>query len=196
MLPQVPYKEIHKIPGMESYKDYIVDINGNVYSTKGNKVRKLKPGWAFCKENPFLRVRLYNGHNNAKWFYVHILVASAFLTEEQKGKYVVHKNQNRSDNSLNNIVCTTHKANLGVKRPKGTGVKKEAKKRVLHVKEYELNENIRKEIDLIHRAALEKGLHMSESFSFINEVVEDMLEEYCSKRGLKKILYRMRNEGG
>lgn len=191
MLPEVPYKEVHKIAGMESYKGYLVDIDGNVYSTKGGGFRKLKPGWAFCKENPFLRVRLYNGNNVAKWFYVHILVASAFLTEEQRGKYVVHKNQNRSDNSLNNIVCTTHKANLG--RPRPTKGKTPAPRKI-HKKEYVLSEKVRREIDLVHRAAIEKGLHMSESFSFINEVVEDMLEEYCSKRGLKKILYRMRNE--
>ena len=182
----VPYKEICKLPGLEAFKDYLVDIKGNVYSTKHNRIRILKPTWCHNKENPFHKVKLYDGNGNKKWFFIHHLVAASFMLTEHRGKYLIHKNNNHQDNSLQNLYWTNDKPG-GKKRKSG-------EKRELRVKEYELNDKIRKEIDLVHRAALEKGLHMSESFSFINEVVEDMLEEYCSKRGLKKILYRMRNE--
>lgn len=184
---EVPYKEICKIKGMESYKGYFIDIEGNVWSMKRKGLRKMNPGWTTYKENPYLKIMLYDCNTKkGKWFYIHTLMSDAFLTEEHKGKYLIHKNNNRSDNSLENIAWTN-------KRPCGRR-KKGCVKREVKIKEYELNDKLKGEIDLVYKAALEKGLHMSESFSFINEVVEDMLEEYCSKRGLKKILYRMRNE--
>ena len=184
MLLEIPYKEISKIKGMEGYKGYYVDIEGNIWSARRKRFRKLNPSWSTNKENPFLKVLLHDCNTKkANWFYVHKLVSSAFLSEEHEGSYLIHKNNNHRDNSLKNLVWTDV-------RPGG----KRKEKVDYRAKEYMLSDKVRREIDLVHRAALEKGLHMSESFSFINEVVEDMLEEYCSKRGLKKILYRMRNE--
>lgn len=184
MLLDIPYKEICKIKGMEGYKGYYVDIEGNVWSSRKKGLKKLNPSWSTNKDNPFLKVLLHDVNTKkANWFYVHKLVSSAFLSEEHTGSYLMHKNNNHRDNSLKNLVWTDV-------RPGG----KRKEKVELQAKEYMLSDKVRREIDLVHRAAIEKGLHMSESFSFINEVVEDMLEEYCSKRGLKKILYRMRNE--
>lgn len=176
MLLDVPYKEICKIPGMEAYENYLIDVNGNVYSTRHNKIRKLSPGWAKKKNKPFYKVHLYDKKAQRKGFYVHLLVSDAFLTEEQRAKNLKHKNKNRKDNSLNNI-------KWGVIR-NGQFIEKN----------YDLSDETKTEIDLIHRACIEKGLHMSDSFNFINDIVSEMLDEYCSRKGLKKIIYKMKNE--
>lgn len=184
MLLEIPYKEICNIKGMEGYKGYYIDIEGNIWSSRKKRFRKLIPSWCNNKENPFLKIMLYDCNTKkGNWFYVHKLMSAAFLSEEHEGSYLIHKNNNHKDNSLENLAWTDIRPGRGNTRTQ------------ILERDYQLSDKVKREIKLVHRAALEKGLHMSESFSFINEVVEDMLEEYCSKRGLKKILYRMKNEG-
>ncbi len=173
----VPYKEISKIKGLEDFTDYYIDINGNIYSTKKKKLKKLSPGWAKDRDNPYLRIILTNKNKKQKVFYIHQLVRNAFFPDEVDKKRLTHKGS-RQDNSVDNFGYRI----LGKKKPVGEI-------------EYELKEEIKNEIKLIHRACIEKGLHTSDSFTFINEVVNEMLEEYVNRKGLKKILYRLKNEG-
>ena len=161
----VPYKEICNIKGFENYQDYLIDVNGNIYSLKGKKIRKLEPFWANNKDNPYWKVNFIGKDKKVKSFYIHRLMRAAFIPEEMQGRYVFAGNKNRKDNSLRNLT-----------------------------QEYELNEEVRNEIKLIHQACIEKGLNVSDYSGFVNEVMSEMLEEYVNRKGLKKILYRLKNE--
>lgn len=62
------------------------------------------------KKNDYLEVSLrYN--KTRKWFLVHRLVASAFLTEIPETECVNHKNGNKKDNRVENLEFTTFKGN-------------------------------------------------------------------------------------
>lgn len=173
---EVPHKQIDKIKGYENYNDYIVDIQGNVYSIKFNKIKKLKPNWARDKNNPYLKIRLRDVNGSEKSFYIHHLVRNAFLPEEINKKRIRHKGC-RQDNSLENL-----------------GFYEKKKKKIVSAVEYSISEETINQIKLIHQACMEKGLHTTDSFTFVNEVVNEMLEEYVNRKGLKKILYRLKNE--
>jgi hypothetical protein len=160
-----PHKEVWRIKGFETFTNYFIDVNGNVYSTKYKNLRKLRPYWANNKENPYWRVTLCDKNGNLRKFYIHQLMRAAFIPEEMQGRYVFAGNKNRKDNSLRNLT-----------------------------QEYELNEDVRNEIKLIHQACIEKGLNVSDYSGFVNEVMSEMLEEYVNRKGLKKILYRLKNE--
>ena len=158
------HKELWKVKGFENFTDYLIDIEGNIYSLKRRQLRKLTPYWANNKENPYWRIGLYDKNKNLRKFYIHQLMRAAFIPEEMQGRYVFKGNKNRKDNSLRNLT-----------------------------QEYELNEEVRNEIKLIHQACIEKGLNVSDYSGFVNEVMSEMLEEYVNRKGLKKILYRLKN---
>lgn len=159
------HKELWKVKGFENFTSYIIDVNGNVYSLKRNKPKRLTPYWANNKDNPYWKICLYDKNKNMKTFYIHRLMRAAFIPEEMQGRYVFTGNKNRKDNSVRNLT-----------------------------QEYELNEEVRNEIKLIHQACIEKGLNVSDYSGFVNEVMSEMLEEYVNRKGLKKILYRLKNE--
>jgi hypothetical protein len=73
-----PHKQISDIEGMENYKFYFVTINGDIYSHKYQKIRKLKPNWSNGNKS-YQVVQLSNGKGNRRSFYIHRIVANAFL---------------------------------------------------------------------------------------------------------------------
>lgn len=81
---------------------YFVDCEGRVWSEKSKKFLVPRPG-----KNKYLRVSL----SGQRDFYVHRLVAGAFLSNPKKKKYVNHKNGNVGDNSLSNLEWVTAKEN-------------------------------------------------------------------------------------
>lgn len=93
------------------YAHYKVDRRGNVYSFKrGKNGVKLKP-----QVQPHLRtvVYLYDFAGKRHGHAVSHLVANAFIPNPYKLPNVVHKNSDRADNRVSNLIWadapTTHK---------------------------------------------------------------------------------------
>lgn len=91
------YKEI---PGYEGI--YFIDSLGNVM----NKNKLLKP---FKDKDGYLKVRLYkNGYKN---YFIHRLVAIAFISNEQNLPCINHINEIKNDNRKENLEWCTVKYN-------------------------------------------------------------------------------------
>lgn len=97
--------------------NYFCDELGNIYSKKPNRpLRKLNP---YQKENGYLVVTI-SINNKAKQYYVHRLIACAFLPNV--GNYysdVDHIDTDRTNNNVNNLRWTTRKGNCNNPISKG-----------------------------------------------------------------------------
>jgi hypothetical protein len=95
-------RELSEIPGMEDYRFYYIDMEGDIYSHKYIKPRKLRT-FKHNGPKPYLMVNLSNGKGKLKSFYVGRLVALAFLPNHTDSWGIRYKNGNIQDNSLSNI---------------------------------------------------------------------------------------------
>ena len=91
-------KSICDIKEYENYKDYYVTIDGQVFSTKYKKPKPIKPN----NVGKYQTVRLSDG-NKTKTFYLHRLVALAFLPKPTNSDRVVHIDGNKHNNNVNNL---------------------------------------------------------------------------------------------
>lgn len=108
---------------------YFVNKNGEVFSRKFNKTKKM----SLSKTSKgYLCVRFsFNGV--AKTFFVHRLVAETFLNKEEGRDYVNHIDSNKFNNCVDNLEWCTHMENnchryLIKDVDKKSGVKKKGKK--------------------------------------------------------------------
>ena len=85
-------KNLKNIKGLELFEDYGIDPDGNAWSYKHNKLKKLRPGWAKKRGN-YLFVRLSDKISNMKNFYIHI-------------------NRNQCDNRIENLEWVNRKRNM------------------------------------------------------------------------------------
>lgn len=92
---------------------YQVSNVGQVKSVKRNKL--LKP---IKNRDGYLRVNL-SKNGEAKCFYIHRLVAEAFLPNEEELPDVDHINNDKTDNRVANLQWISHVENL---RKKETGI--------------------------------------------------------------------------
>jgi hypothetical protein len=199
----IPYKQVSKIEGYEDFIGYYIDINGNVWSTKGKKPRIVKPFYAGKKTKKYNRVYLYN---QGKYInvYVHILMAKAFIPKENRKKYVNHITSNSQDNRLDNLITSDSRLGYAGKvtgRPKKDGSPRavsKGKSREEKVKEVEkkflISDDIFEKVKLVHRASIIKGLPVSDSYGFLEEIIEELLDEYCTRKGLRRIIHQMSQE--
>ncbi len=110
---------------IEGYEGlYEVSNLGNVRSLNWHltgTIRVLKP-----RQNGYgyLSVILYK-NGKMKKFYVHRLVASAFLPNPQNLPQVNHKDENKTNNSIENLEWCSCKDNINF----GTGIKRRAEAR-------------------------------------------------------------------
>lgn len=84
---------------------YAVTSCGKVWSYKSQKF--LKP---FTDKDGYLLITLYNG--KAKTFTVHRLVALAYIPNAENKPQINHKDENRQNNSINNLEWVTAKENI------------------------------------------------------------------------------------
>ena len=99
---KITSRKVSEIEGLEEYKDYFVTVDGDVYSSKFNKIRKLKPGYLTTKGS-YQIIRLCNGKGKVKNFYIHRLIAQLFLINVNESWAVEHINGNLEDNSVKNL---------------------------------------------------------------------------------------------
>ncbi len=99
------------IPGFED--THLVSDQGRVRRGKsrgGHPVNIiLKP---YLEHGRYYRVALNRGKNSPKYFYVHRLVAAAFLGPCPKEQEVNHKNGDKKQNHLANLEYTTKSGNM------------------------------------------------------------------------------------
>ena len=89
---------------------YAVDEHGNVYSlvtTASRRKGVLKPH----PKNGYLAVNLYKD-GKVKHFYIHRLVAEAFIPNPENLPCVNHINANKQDNAVGNLEWCTQSENI------------------------------------------------------------------------------------
>lgn len=167
-------KKISDIPGLETFIHYKIDTEGNVYSLKNKKIKRLRPGWAKRRDG-YLFVRLSNIHGQAKNFFVHRLVCMAFMAGDDLTLEVGHKNKNLQDNRVENLYW--------LKSKKDKYKKEEDKEKGLV-----LDEVISQKIIDVHIASIRKGLTVPDDESFLNKMLNDALNSYINQYGLRKVM--------
>jgi len=90
---------------IEGYENYEVRPNGEVVIIKTGRV--LKPIKTKCG---YLRVQLWK-NGKGKWFGVHRLVAQAFIQNPLNLPCVNHKDEDKTNNNVENLEWCTYKYN-------------------------------------------------------------------------------------
>ena len=100
---------------------YQVSNLGNVSTLKHKKTFILKPAQ---NGKGYLKVILRNNNKSKKYFFVHRLVAQAFLPNPNNYPVINHKDENPLNNNVNNLEWCTQKYNCNY----GTAQERRAKK--------------------------------------------------------------------
>lgn len=84
---------------ISNYPDYLISKDGQVYSIKSKKIRKIE-----INDNGYCRIRLSNNttKKDAK-FYVHRLVAEAYIPNPNNYDQVNHKDLDKHNNNVENL---------------------------------------------------------------------------------------------
>ena len=184
-------KEVSKISGLEDFHGYYVDMNGNVYSArqKNRGLRKITTFRSGVGPN-YKKVILCGKNSKTKAFYIHILVGKLFIPKSNQKRYIVHKTENIDDNSIDNIISVNRyklKSGHNAGRPRKEIIKELEKESII-------SDNVVSELKILYKACLIKGAHLSSEFDFFNEIITELIDEYANRKGLKKILYQLKNE--
>ena len=112
---------------IEGYEKYTVDTCGRVYNTKTKKFLKT------ANDHGYRRVQLTTDDGVEKRFRVHRLVAMAFIPNPKGYPIINHKDENKSNNNVENLEWCTYKYNLNYgsaqkNRIANTDCKSEARK--------------------------------------------------------------------
>lgn len=86
---------------------YAVGDDGSVYRVCKFGLKKLKP--SLRNGYPSIRVSI---DNKQTWLYVHRLVAEVFIENPDNLGYVNHKDEDRTNNNVNNLEWCTNKYNI------------------------------------------------------------------------------------
>ena len=154
------------IDGLEDFSNYGIDVEGNLWSFKYKNPKLRKPVWV----GGYLSCRVRDDNGKAKTLYIHKLVALAFLPCDDTSRRVDHKNKDRSDNRLENIEWIANKSD---------------KEESLN---YILKQSLVERMMQVHVAAQRKGLKTGTSYEFIQSMVEDAVEDYIRRYGLRKLM--------
>lgn len=174
-----PTKQISDIEGMTNYKFYFITINGDVYSNKFRRLRKLKEYWSNGKKS-YRVVQLSDGKGKKKSFYIHQLVCKAFLPNHTNSWGIRHKDGDVTNNALSNLEW------LGRKKERNGTIE-------LDTDRLELNKDLSDFIKLVHLSAIKKGIPVPDTYEFFHNILNESLEEYINRYGLKKTMYLIQN---
>lgn len=171
-------RKVSEIKGLEDFSDYFVTTEGDVYSTKFNRIKKLKPGYITTKDS-YSIVRLCSNKGLIKKFYVHRLVAELFLLNVNDSWGIEHINRNLKDNSVKNL------------RWMGRKLSKDGDKKDTDM--IYLGEEVSDYIKLVHTASLNKGIPVPGKLDFFENMINQALSDYVNRYGLKKSMYLLEN---
>jgi hypothetical protein len=91
---------------ISNYPNYLISKEGQVYSTKTNKIKI-----AETNQNGYCRIELLND-NGKKKFYIHRLVAEAYIPNPNNYSQVNHKDLNKHNNNVNNLEWCSEAMNM------------------------------------------------------------------------------------
>lgn len=135
---------------IEGYEDlYKVSSFGRIYGVKRKRLMK-------CQENHngYLRVTLCKD-GKIKPFFVHRLVAQAFIPNPDNLPQVNHKDENKLNNSVENLEWCTQIYNSNY----GTGVERCAKQKMKMICQFSLDGEFIQEWKSIKEASTTLGIH-------------------------------------
>ena len=101
------YEEIRGIPG---FKGYFVSPNGDVYSNKSGKMKKLKPFLDSRKK--YLLIGLIDDSGQRRKVLIHRIVAICYIPNPNSLPEVNHKDRNTQNPCKENLEWCTRKDNL------------------------------------------------------------------------------------
>jgi len=172
-------RRISDIEGMETYKFYFATIDGDIYSNKHKRPRKLKIH-SVGKDRHYRVVQLSDGKGNTKSFYVHQIICKAFLPNHTNSWGIRHKDGDVTNNALENLEW------LGRKKERDGVIG-------LDTDRLELNEDLSDYIKLVHLSAIKKGIPVPDTYEFFHGILNESLNEYINRFGLKKTMYQIEN---
>lgn len=108
---------------------YEVDVNGNVFSvcqTASRRVRRLKP----YTVSGYKKVRLYGKNGQVSRYFIHRLVAQAFIPNPDNLPEVNHKDCDHTNNHVSNLEWVSREQNL--QHSYDSGMKREGEKHGMH----------------------------------------------------------------
>lgn len=103
-----PFEILHDCNGkiIDNYPNYKVTKDGKIYSIRYKKIME-------HKKSPcgYLSIKLCN-NKLMKDYYIHRLVATAYIENPLNKKWVNHKDGNKSNNNVDNLEWVTHSENM------------------------------------------------------------------------------------
>ena len=164
-------KYLADVETLKDYLSYAIDTEGNVWSFKYNKQKKLSPGYKRIKgqHKQDLYVRLTDRFGKTKNFSVHRLVALAFIPTDNIHTPIIHKNGDVNDNRLENLEWKNDRMN-----PDFDG--------------YVVDDFIANKIKQVHTASIRKGLPVPDNNTFFNSIIESALDSYIMQYGLRRLM--------
>lgn len=173
----VTSKELSLIEGMENYNNYYIDIEGHIWSVKYGRCKRIRQYDKFTSKYKYRVIHLTQGKGKKYTHYVHRLVARAFLPYAGEDWGVEHINGDYTDNRLCNLQW------------KG---KRSKKNEEVNTNLY-LDDKMSDYIKLVHRAAVTKGIPVPNTFDFFHNMLNQSLDDYINKYGLRKTMYQLEN---
>ncbi len=171
------FKFLNEIPELQNFTQYAINTDGEVWSFKNNKQRKLKTNYKTkIKEKYYGNcVTLTNQTGERRTIDIQHLMSLAFLPKQENCKRVRHINGDLNDNRLNNLEWI-------IPKPKKNNTEKVIQDT------YIIDRFILDKIQKVYIASIVKGLNVPDANSFINSIVEGALESYIMQYGLRRLM--------
>lgn len=130
--------ECLRVKAIKGYENrYAVTSDGSVISFDYHRTGEAKELSQIPTRTGYMHVLLYDAKGNAKWHYVHRLVAEAFIPNPMYLDEINHISENKKDCSVENLEWCTHRYNCNfgtvnerrVATRKANKIKKQEEKR-------------------------------------------------------------------
>ena len=174
---EIRFKFLNEIQGLENFTEYAIDTEGNVWSFKNNKQRKLKTNYKKrINEKCYgVCVTLTNKKGERRNISIQQLMSLAFLPKQDNCKRVRHLNGDLYDNKLDNLEWI-------VPKPKKKNTEK------VENETYIIDRFILDKIRKVYIASIRKGLPVPDNNTFFNSIIESALDSYIMQYGLRKLI--------
>lgn len=171
---------LNSISGYEDIEGYFVTENGDIWSMRQKEVlTKLNPSIINGHKAIWTEPRRKGRKGKRRCLLVGNLVAKAFLPNLTNSKRVCYISGDRMDCSVNNLSWEREK-----KIKERIGIEKDI---------IMLDDEVVKNFKKLYEAMKIKGYPIPTSNEFISSFLEEAMESYINKYGLRRILYSMDN---
>ena len=141
---------------IKDYPNYQISNLGRVKSLGNNKTRKEKILKSYKNNKGYLKVDLYK-EGVIKKYYIHRLVASAFLDNPNNLPQVNHKDEDKTNNCVDNLEFCTSQYNINY----GTRTKKQIKSKSKTILQFTKQDEFVKKWDNLIQIKKELGFDCS-----------------------------------